>query len=73
MHTTQDYSKRFFLDNDNDGHWYIIPVDKISEWEEWSNLSEDNEDSWDTPDFAIPIGGSPTLITFEKWENHSPF
>ncbi|MDB4491640.1 hypothetical protein N9260_01320 [bacterium] len=57
-------SRRFFLASDGDGHWFIVPSDKADEWEEWSNLSDDDERKRDAPSFAQPLGGCPAKVTF---------
>lgn len=57
-------NERFFLSRDNDFHWYIIPVARQQEWDEWREISEDDERSWTPPDFAKPVGGAPSLVTF---------
>jgi len=57
-------SERYFMSTDDSGHWYIIPVTKRQEWEEWSDLPEEDERTWEAPDFARPVGGSPTCVTF---------
>lgn len=28
-------SARYFLDQDGDGHWYLVPVDRKADWEMW--------------------------------------
>lgn len=57
---------RFFLDRDSSGHWYLIPAANREDWDFWSNLDEDDERSWDPPDFARRIAGSPSWVTFES-------
>jgi len=44
---------------DNDGHRYQIPTNKRDEWYKWCEIPSDNEESWDTPDFAERIDGMP--------------
>lgn len=56
---------RFFLATDNDGHWYIVPDERRSEWSAWRDLDPENEDSWDAPEWARRLGGSPELVTFK--------
>jgi len=56
--------ERYFLDTDASSHWYIVPLSKKKEWEDWCNLDEDDEAAWSAPSFAERIGGSPTLVTF---------
>lgn len=58
--------KRFFLGSDNDSHWYIVPACKRTEWEEFCNIPEDDERSWNVPAFAEPLGGCPSAITFQN-------
>ena len=29
---------RFFLDQDQSSHWYIVPLSRKSEWDEWCEL-----------------------------------
>ena len=53
---------RWCLDSDDDGHWYIIPVDKRGEW---STFVEDPERyGYEAPDWAISVNGHPSLVTF---------
>jgi hypothetical protein len=57
--------KRYFLDSDDDGHWFVIPTSSRKAWEMWRNLPDTDENSWNTPDYAQPVGGSPSaLVTF---------
>lgn len=60
--------QKYFLSQDNSCHWYVIPDDKRQEWEDWCNLDEDDEASWNVPEFAIEVGGSPFRVTFENPE-----
>jgi len=57
----------FYLTQDNDAHWYVVPSDKESEWADWLELDPDDEDSWETPDWAEQVGGSPTLVKFTSY------
>jgi hypothetical protein len=56
-------NKRFFMDQDNDCHWYIIEADKRKEWDAWLNLDSDDEASWNVPDFAQGID-HPRFVEF---------
>lgn len=56
--------ERFFLSQDGDCHWFIVPVAKRDEWYEWKEIDGDDERSWVPPDFAVPVGGSPSMISF---------
>jgi len=62
---------RFFLAQDNDGHWYLIPVDRRAEWEAWTNIPSDDERSWESPEWATAIGGSPSQVTFTDPQKRS--
>lgn len=57
-------SERFCLVRDNDAHWYVIPADRQEDWDAWLGLGEDDQAAWDAPDFARPVGGAPSLVTF---------
>lgn len=57
----------YFLSQDNSGHWYVVPFAKRSEWAEWNDLPEDDERAWDAPDWAAPVGGSPSLVVFDEY------
>ncbi len=46
---------RFFIDCDNDGHWYLIDASKRALWNKWLGLDSENEESWNTPFFARRI------------------
>jgi len=55
--------KRYFLDEDNSGHWCIVEADHRAEWEAWISLDASDERAWTTPDFARGIDG-PSRVTF---------
>lgn len=57
----------YFLSQDNDSHWYVVPVSRRTDWEKWLELDPDNESAWNTPDFAEEVGGSPSLVEFETY------
>lgn len=59
---------RFALAQDNDSHWYVVPVDKMTEWDEWLELDPECDEAWEAPEFAQRVGGSPSLVTFENPE-----
>lgn len=56
--------KKYFLDRDGSCHWYIVDADKRKEWYEWIELYEDDERSWEAPEYAKSIGGNPSRIEF---------
>lgn len=37
--------KLFFVDQDNDCHWYLIESNKRKEWENWKDIPNDNPES----------------------------
>ena len=55
---------RYVLTQDNDGHWYAVPALRLGLWNDWLSLDSDDEASWEPPDYAISIGGSPSLLSF---------
>lgn len=59
---------RFFLSQDNDSHWFVIPVARQQEWNDWLDIPEDDERAWEAPDFAKSVGGAPCLVTFSDPE-----
>lgn len=54
---------RWMLATDNSGHWYLIPAERLSDWGTWLDLDEDDEQSWEAPEFAKRIDG-PHMMTF---------
>jgi len=61
---TNKLSETFFLSQDHDGHWYVVPTRLKKMWEIWLNLSGDNEEAWEAPDGVIRVGGSYELVKF---------
>jgi hypothetical protein len=55
---------RFFLDQDDSGHWYIIPAERRGEWERFMEIPSDDEASWKVPEWAKPTGCGPNYIEF---------
>lgn len=53
---------------DSNSHRYIIPADKRSEWEEWCEISYDDERSWEEPSFAKRIDGATIVFTGYRLE-----
>lgn len=56
--------ERFCLVQDNNCHWYIIPMLQMPNWDRFCNYSPDDERSWTPPEFAKAIGGSPNSVSF---------
>lgn len=61
-------AERFFLDQDQSSHWYIVPAAKRTEWDAWRDLPDDDEASWEAPIWSRRLDGSPTNITFSNPE-----
>jgi hypothetical protein len=56
-------SERFFIDCDDDGHWYVVPVAMRPAWEVWLD-----EDPNDVPEWAREVGGAVNYVTFSDPE-----
>lgn len=54
----------YFLDNDDNGHWYLIPAERREEWVRWSNTGWDWEDDFADEANNWLINGGPSSITF---------
>lgn len=54
---------RFFLAQDNDCHWYVVPEIRKEEWESWVNLDDDA--SCEPPEWTLRTYGPPSAVTFE--------
>lgn len=54
---------RFFLACDGSGHEYIVPDERREEWGAWANLPEDDERSWEVPEWAIRVNRSGWTFT----------
>lgn len=59
---------KFFLDSDNDCHWYVVPDEKREAWDEWVDLDEDDPRGWTAPSWAERINGPVSQIRFSDWE-----
>lgn len=59
---------KHFLSQDNDGHWYIVEVARRDDWLTWLEQDQDDEASWEEPDFAVRLGGAPDLVEFGEYE-----
>lgn len=55
---------RYFLGQDNSGHWYCVDDRYHDQWDKWQSLNEDDERSWKVPHFAYRLDGSPSNVTF---------
>ena len=61
--------QRFFVSSDASGHDYLVPVDRYTEWWAWRDISEDDERSWDVPDYAKHIDGGTLTFSDPKIES----
>ena len=57
----------FFLDQDNDGHWYVVPIIIEKLWREWLDLDQNLEEAWTQPAGVIAVGGSYTSVKFKEF------
>lgn len=57
-------TRLFFLSQDHDCHWYMIPADKRREWSEFLSIDPDDDRSWDVPEWAHGLGGGPEQVEF---------
>jgi hypothetical protein len=55
------------LVSDNDEHWYVIPTEHDREWADFLDIDSDDERSWTVPEWACPVGGSPSLVIFDSY------
>ncbi len=65
--TSANAVKRYFLaSTDDNRHWYIVQADKRDEWAQWLALPATDDNAWCVPDFATPLDGTPSHVTFEN-------
>ena len=55
---------RYFFDQDGSCHWYLVPLSKRVEWDEWCGLDENDERSWEAPEWAKRLPGHPSWVPF---------
>ena len=61
-----DMPKRYFLDQDNSSHWYMVEADRRDDWVVWVELDDEDKDGWDTPEYAFRVDGGPNEWTFQN-------
>ena len=66
-----NYPGPYCIVDDDDGHHYVIPVDKEEEWSDWVesatnywNEMKYDEEEPELPEWADSIGGCPSLVKF---------
>ena len=58
----------FVLSQDWDCHWFVVPRVRLDEWRAWNEA----ENPYAVPpDYAIAVGGAPSLVTFYRDGNFS--
>ena len=57
--------QRYFLDEDESYHWYLVPVSMRATWDRWRDLDHDTEEAWDAPEGVTRLDGHPNGLTFE--------
>ena len=55
----------YVIVSDDDGHYYVIPADKIKEWNHWLE-SQDYQDGI-APIWCEEIGGAINLVKFKNY------
>lgn len=59
--------KRYFLASDDDGHWFIVPVERRSDFDDWVSQDWSSElANFQTPTYVEEVGGDPSFVTFEN-------
>lgn len=56
---------RYRLTSDDDGHDFIIPADKLEEWNKYLDLTYNKGQYPDEPKWATQV--NPSRISFENW------
>lgn len=58
---------RYCLVQDESAHWYVIPVNRREDW--YRFVESLDKDDCPVPDgWAVPVGGAPSLVTFEQYQ-----
>ena len=55
--------ERYFLSQDQSSHWYVVPFACQDQWQSWRDLPEDDERSWEAPEFAVRVHGGQVTFT----------
>lgn len=56
---------KYTIVSDDDGHRYVIPVDKKSEWDKF--MSSEDYDNGEIPEYADHIPGCLSLLKFDSY------
>lgn len=59
---------KYFLDRDNDGHWYMIATTDRESWQKWRELDTESDEFYARiNDFDDErLGVSPSAVEFEN-------
>jgi hypothetical protein len=57
---------RYRLVSDDDGHKFIIPADKATEWDEF--VEDPESFDWTPPEWAQELGCHYSTYTFTDWK-----
>ncbi|MEM9745041.1 MAG: hypothetical protein AAF918_20375 [Pseudomonadota bacterium] len=60
---SEPVAQPFMMVQDNSCHWYLIPAEYLEAWDDFLDIPEDDERSWNVPDWAREIDG-PHLTVF---------
>jgi hypothetical protein len=52
---------RYRIVGDYSGHNYYIPAERSEDWNKFTQIPENDERSWDVPDWAVRIDGRFTF------------
>lgn len=60
----------YFLDTDDDGHWYLIEAKHKQEWWDWlERVYHDEGADVEVPAYAQELGHHPNSIEFTDWRD----
>ena len=54
----------YFIDNDDNGHWYVLPAARREEWDSWLDKITNSPAAPVLPAWATYINGPANLIEF---------
>ena len=57
-------TKKFFMDQDDDAHWYLVDNAVRDAWFAWLKIPSDDERAWTPPEGAERLHGPPSMILF---------
>lgn len=60
---------RYCIVSDDDGHYYVIPVNRFEEWDEWVYKTVPYSiERGCTPEWADSVGGCQSPVNFPSYE-----